>query len=192
MSISSVQFSRSVVSNSLRPHESQHSRSPCPSPTPRVHSKPMSIESVMPSSHLILYCPLLLLPPLPPSIRVFSNEPALRMRWPKKLLPWWLSGKESACQIQELLETWVWSLGWEEDLEEEMTTLPSILAWRIPRTEEPGGLQSMGSQRLRHDWAHTRAHTHTHIKFDMETIISENPGLPFCVIVIHYPTMFEQ
>ena len=42
-----------------------------------------SIESVMPSSHLILCHPLLLLPPIPPSIRVFSNESALRMRWPK-------------------------------------------------------------------------------------------------------------
>ena len=42
-----------------------------------------SIESVMPSSHLILDCPLLLLPPIPPSIRVFSNESTLRMRWPK-------------------------------------------------------------------------------------------------------------
>ena len=42
-----------------------------------------SIESVMPSSHLILCCPLLLLPPIPPSIRVFSNESILRMRWPK-------------------------------------------------------------------------------------------------------------
>ena len=43
----------------------------------------MSIKSVMQSSHLILCCPLLLLPPIPPSIRVFSNESALRMRWPK-------------------------------------------------------------------------------------------------------------
>ena len=42
-----------------------------------------SIESVMPSSHLIFCCPLLLLPPIPPSIRVFSNEPTLLMRWPK-------------------------------------------------------------------------------------------------------------
>ena len=45
--------------------------------------KLMPIESVMPSSHLILYRPLLLLPPIPPSIRVFSNESTLRMRWPK-------------------------------------------------------------------------------------------------------------
>ena len=71
--ISSVQFSYSVVSDSLRPHESQHARAP----------KLKSIESVMPSSHLILCCPLLLLPPIPPSIRVFSNESTFRMRWPK-------------------------------------------------------------------------------------------------------------
>ena len=45
--------------------------------------KPMSIELVMPSSHLILCCPLLLLPPILPSIRVFSNESTLHMRWPK-------------------------------------------------------------------------------------------------------------
>ena len=45
--------------------------------------KLISIESVMPSSHLILCCPLCLLPPIPPSIRVFSNESTLRMRWPK-------------------------------------------------------------------------------------------------------------
>ena len=45
--------------------------------------KPTSIKSVMPSSHLILCRPLLLLPPIPPSIRVFSNESTLRIRWPK-------------------------------------------------------------------------------------------------------------
>ena len=76
-----IQFSLSVVSNSLQPHQSQHSRPPCPSPTPGVHSNSTSIESVMPSSHLILCRPLLLLPPIPPSIRVFSNESVLLMRW---------------------------------------------------------------------------------------------------------------
>ena len=45
-------------------------------------------------------------------------------------------------------ETWVQSLGWEDPLEEGMATHSSILAWRIPRTEEPGGLQSMGLQRV--------------------------------------------
>ena len=49
-------------------------------------------------------------------------------------------------------ETWVWSLDWEDPLEEGMATHSSILAWRIPWTAEPGGLQSMGSQRVRRDW----------------------------------------
>ena len=74
---SSVQFSRLVVTDSLRPHESQHARPPCPS---RSLLKLMAIESAMPSSHLILCRPLLLLPPIPPSIRVFSSESTLRMR----------------------------------------------------------------------------------------------------------------
>ena len=105
-----AQFSRSVVSDSLWPHELQHT---CPSPTPGVYpnscprdggawwaavygvaqsrtwlkwlssSSSKSIESVMPSSHLILYRPLLPLPPIPPSMRVFSSESALCMRWPE-------------------------------------------------------------------------------------------------------------
>ena len=50
---------------------------------PRSSLKLMSIKLVMPSTHLILCCPLLLLPPIPPSIRVFSNESTLRIRWPK-------------------------------------------------------------------------------------------------------------
>ena len=117
----SAQFSHSVISDSLQPHESQHTRPPCPSLTPGVHSNsrsvqfssvaqscptlcdPMnhstpglpvhhqlpeftqttSIESVMPSSHLILCRPLLLLPPIPPSIRVFSSASTLHTRWPK-------------------------------------------------------------------------------------------------------------
>ena len=69
---SSVQFSCSVMSDSLGPHGPQHARPPCPSPTPRVYPL-MSIEVVMPSNHLILCCPLLLLPSVFPSIRVFSN-----------------------------------------------------------------------------------------------------------------------
>ena len=80
---SSVQFSRTVVSDSLRPHELQHAKPPCSSPTPGVHSRLMSIESVMPSSHLFLCHPLLLLAPIPFSIRIFSNESTLPMLWPK-------------------------------------------------------------------------------------------------------------
>ena len=71
------------MSDSLQPHESQYVRPPCPSPTPGSSLKLTSIESVMPSSHLILCHPLLLLPPIPPSIRVFSNESTLHMRWTK-------------------------------------------------------------------------------------------------------------
>ena len=79
----SVQFSHSVVSDYLRSHESQHTRPPCTSPNSRSLLKLMSIESVMPSSHLILCRPLLLLPPSPPRIRVFPNESTLHMKWPK-------------------------------------------------------------------------------------------------------------
>ena len=50
-----------------------------------------------------------------------------------------------------MCETWVQSLGWENPLEEGMATHSSILAWRIPWTEEPGGLQSIGSQRVGHN-----------------------------------------
>ena len=77
---SSVQFSHPVVSNSLWPHELRHARFPCPSPTPSS-PKLMSIEWVMPSNHLILCHPLLLLPSIFPNIRVFSNESALHIRW---------------------------------------------------------------------------------------------------------------
>ena len=71
------------MSDSLRPHEPQHTRPPCPSPTPVHLPRLMSIESVMPSNHLIHCHPLLLLPSIFPSIRVFSNESDLCMRWPK-------------------------------------------------------------------------------------------------------------
>ena len=53
--------------------------------------------------------------------------------------------------VQETQEPWVRSLGWEDPLEEEMNTHSNILAWKISWTEEPGGLHSMGSQRVRHN-----------------------------------------
>ena len=63
------------------------------------------------------------------------------------MLPGWLIVKT----LPEMQEMWVPSLGWEDPLEEETATHSSILAWEIPLTEEPGGLQSMGSQRVGHD-----------------------------------------
>jgi len=74
-----VQFSCSVVSDSLWPHGLQHTRPPCPSPKLRC------MELVMPSNHLIICHPLLLLPSTFTRIRVFSNESALCIRWPKYL-----------------------------------------------------------------------------------------------------------
>ena len=56
-------------------------------------------------------------------------------------------------RLPAMRETRVWSLGWEDPLEKEMATHFSILAWRIPWTEEHGGLQSTGSQSVGHNWA---------------------------------------
>ena len=79
---SSVQFSHSVMSDSLRPHGLHHTGLLVHHQLPELFIL-MSIESVMPSNHLILCRPLLLLPSIFPSIRVFSNESALPIRWPK-------------------------------------------------------------------------------------------------------------
>ena len=67
----------------------------------------------------------------------------------------------------------VWSLGQEVPLEMEMAIHSSLLAWRIPRTEEPGGLQSMGSQRVGHDWT---PNTHPHIPKDKTLMLGKIEG----------------
>ena len=122
----------------------------------------MSIESVTLSNHLILCCPLLL-PSIFPSIRVFSNESVLCIRWPKywrfsfsispsmNIWHWFPGGSTVKC-LSAMQETWVRSLGWEDPLEKEMAAHSSTLTWKIPWTEEPGRLQSTGSQRVRHVW----------------------------------------
>jgi len=96
-------------------------------------------------------------------------------------LPGGASGKESACQCRrgkryDGFDPWVK----EDPLEEEMATHSSLLAWRIPWTEEPGGLQSMGSPRVRHDLANK----HTH----MRLAIKHHPG-PFVSIVFVFFTI---
>jgi len=83
LNITHYQLSHSVMSDSLRPHELQHARPPLYITNSWSSPKLMSIKSVIPSSHLILCRPLLLLPSTFPSIRVFSNESSLHMRWPK-------------------------------------------------------------------------------------------------------------
>ena len=80
---SSVQFSRSVVFDSLRPHEPQHTRPPCPSPTPRVHPNPCPSSQWCHPTISSSVVPFSSLPSIFPSIRVFSNKSALHMRWPK-------------------------------------------------------------------------------------------------------------
>ena len=65
---------------------------------------------------------------------------------------------QSVKNLPAVQETRVWFLGWEDPLEKEMATYSSILAWQVSWTEEPGGLQYVGSQRVRHDWA-----TNTHL-----------------------------
>ena len=77
-----TQFNQSVLSNSLQPHRLQHARLPCPSPN-RSLLKLTSIKLVRPSNHLILCSPLLLPPSIFPSIKVFSSESFLCIRWPK-------------------------------------------------------------------------------------------------------------
>ena len=97
--------------------------------------------------------------------------------------PKWDSGRAPACSLGNLLkiencmgrrgcfssgstaknplamqETWVQSLGWEDPPEEDLATHSSVLAWRIPWTEEPGGLQYMRSQRIGHDWSDVAQH----------------------------------
>ena len=83
-----IQFSCSVVSDSLQPHGLQHTRPPCPSATPGAYS------NSCPSNHLIFCHPLLLLPLIFPSIRVFYNESVLCIRWPKH---WSFSFSISPC-----------------------------------------------------------------------------------------------
>ena len=174
--------------------------------------KLMSIESVMPSNQLILCLPLLLLPSIFPSLRVFSNEPALRMRWPKywsfsfSISP---SNKYSGLisfrmdwldlpAVQGTLKSLFQHHGskastlWRSaflmvrlshpymTMEKPQLSLygplsvkqclcflichngthSSTHAWRIPRTEEPGGLQSVGLQRVGHDFTFTFTFMH--------------------------------
>ena len=82
--------------------------------------------------------------------------------------------KKSTCRCSNMQEMWVRSLGREDPLEEEMAVHSSTLAWRIPQTEEPGGPQSMGSQRVRHGCATERAHS----RCQRNLSVSTEAGLP--------------
>ena len=83
-------------------------------------------------------------------IRGLGSSPGERIGYPLQY-SWASLVAQTGKNQPAMLETWVRSLGQEDALEEGMATHSSILAWRIPWTEEPGGLQSMGSQRVGHD-----------------------------------------
>ena len=126
----------------------------------------MSIESVMPSSHLILCCPLLLLPPIPPSIRVFYNESTLHIKWPK----YWsfsfsISPSSEYLGLISFRIDWLWCweglrAGGESDDRGWDGWMASWTQWtwvwvnsgRWWWTGRLGVLRFMGSQRVGHDW----------------------------------------
>ena len=74
---------------------------------------------------------------------------------------WTSPGAQVVKNVPAMQETWVWSLGQEDPLGKGMATHSSIIAWEIPWTEEPGGLQSIGLHRVTHDWS-SLARTHPH------------------------------
>ena len=88
------------------------------------------------------------------SIYLFQKMCEEKRKWLKAVAinDWACLVAQKVNNLPAVQETRVRSLGWENPLEKEMATCSSILAWEIPWTEEPGGLQSMGSQRVRHDW----------------------------------------
>ena len=79
--------------------------------------------------------------------------------------------------MQNTQETWIGPQDWEDPPEEGMATHSRILAWRIPWTEEPGRLQSMGSQRVRHDWA--TEHTCTQSHFKTQACLTDHVASPW-------------
>ena len=106
---------------------------------------------------------------------IFSSLPGCEQIWKQDFYIEEISRRYTASQVaqwwrvclpmQETLETWVRSLQWEDPLEEEMATHSSVLTWRIPWTEEPVRLQSMGLQRVGHNWACTHVYTASNTKY---------------------------
>ena len=84
---------------------------------------------------------------------IYTHTHNYRNKWNLSYLKESFLVAQTVRHLPTMRETWVWSLGWEDPLEKEMATHSSTLAWKIPWTEELGRLQSMGSQRVGHDWA---------------------------------------
>ena len=139
-----VQFSsvQSVVSDSLRPHGLHLARLLCLSPTPRACSNSCPL-TVMPSNHLILCHPLLLLPSIFPSIRVFSNESPLHIRWPK----YWNFSISSSNEFSGLIS---FRMDWF-DLLAVQGTLKSLLQHTVQKLQFFGAQLSL--------WSNSHIHT---------------------------------
>ena len=111
-------------------------------------------------------------------------------------LPWWLSGKQTTCQCRWLLTTVgsSQSLGGKDSLLQGMATHSSILAWEVPKTEEPGGLPSKGLQRVRHklttERLHTQTHTHTHTS-SLKSDIKKQSLVHWSNVVHCFQAMFQ-
>ena len=120
--------------------------------------------------------------PVASLVRMMTNMPRT-----KKLpllsmgLPWWFNGKESACNAGDL----GLMPGLGRSLEKGMATHSSILAWRIPWTAEPGGLQSMGSQRVGHDWV-TNTDINEALKRCCDTCCSHHVFLSFSTQILSW------
>ena len=118
--------------------------------------------------------------PAIPASPVFTNPEAF---WTPSFSFWYFieaslgfpdgSAAKNLPAVQEIQESLVWSLGWEDPLEGGMTTHSSILTWRIPWTEEPGRLRSTGL-RVRHDWSDL-AHTHTEASLHRHDWLTHQP-----------------
>ena len=143
--------------DSLWPHGLQHARFPCLSSTPGAYSNscrsswwchPIISSSVIPFSSCLQSFPALESSPM--SQFFASGGQRIRVLASASVLP---LVAEMVKHLPTMRETWVQSLGWEDLLEKEMATHSSILAWKIPWMEDPGRLQSMGSQRVKHHWA---------------------------------------
>ena len=126
-------------------------------------------------------------PLLPPSWHEIKTIILGSIHWrlePSQGFPCGSDGKESA---HSAVDQGVWSLSWEDPVEEGIATHSSILAWRIPWTEEPGRLQSMGLQRVRHDWSDL-AHTHRSISLIKKEISIITAHKHFLLLLfIHFP-----
>ena len=172
------------MSDSLWRHGPQHARIPSFTISQNL-LRLMSIESMMPSNSLILCCPH-----SPPALSHSQYQDLFQWVSSSKQVTKVLELEHQSCQgifrtdflynwlvwspccpkdsqessltlqFESIDSSWVQTLGQEDPLEKGMANCSSILAWRIPWTEEPGGLRSMGLQRVGHDWV-----TNTHVLF---------------------------